>query len=141
KAALPACHFAEPGSGSGKSRSVTLRSPTNTAAFTLSLPCQNVYRDICPYLRNNYPSPYDPLSSGGRGNPMSTDPPIPADYAAVMVDKLQRYAGNHAEAVPVPEGFHTLIIGAGMSGVAAAIRFRQAGVPYTIIEKQDQVGG
>ena len=41
----------------------------------------------------------------------------------------------------MPEGFRALIIGAGMSGVAAAVRLRQAGVPYIIIEKQDSAGG
>lgn len=66
---------------------------------------------------------------------------IPQEYADVMLDKLQRYAGATPEPIRVPEGFRVLIIGAGMSGVAAAIRLRQAGVPYVIIEKQDGVGG
>ena len=66
---------------------------------------------------------------------------IPADYAEFMIHKLRRYSGALPEPVAVPEGFHALIIGAGMSGVAAAVRLRQAGVPYTIIEKQDSAGG
>jgi 4-hydroxyacetophenone monooxygenase len=33
------------------------------------------------------------------------------------------------------------IIGAGMSGIVAAYRLAQAGVPYVIIEKNDDVGG
>ncbi|MEZ2391790.1 flavin-containing monooxygenase [bacterium RCC_150] len=67
--------------------------------------------------------------------------PIPADYAEVMVDKLKRHSGTLPAPIPAPEGFRVLIIGGGMSGVAAAIKLRQAGVPYVIIEKQDQTGG
>ena len=66
---------------------------------------------------------------------------IPEDYAEFMIHKLRLYSGAVPDPVAVPEGFHALIIGAGMSGVAAAVRLRQAGVPYTIIEKQDSAGG
>ena len=37
--------------------------------------------------------------------------------------------------------FHVVIIGAGMSGLLAAHRLRQAGVPFVIIEKDREVGG
>jgi 4-hydroxyacetophenone monooxygenase len=33
------------------------------------------------------------------------------------------------------------VIGAGMSGIAAAHRLKQAGVPFVILEKDDEVGG
>ncbi len=72
---------------------------------------------------------------------VSESEPIPADYAEVMVDKLQRFGGVQPAPVEVPKGFHALIIGAGMSGVAAAIKLSQAGVPFTIIEKQNEPGG
>jgi 4-hydroxyacetophenone monooxygenase len=39
------------------------------------------------------------------------------------------------------QAFHTLIIGAGMSGIAAAIRLSEAGLPYTVIEKNTEAGG
>jgi 4-hydroxyacetophenone monooxygenase len=41
----------------------------------------------------------------------------------------------------VPDGFNVLIIGAGMSGIAAAIRLRDAGIPFSIVEKAPAVGG
>jgi 4-hydroxyacetophenone monooxygenase len=41
----------------------------------------------------------------------------------------------------VPDGFNALIIGAGMSGIAAAIRMADAGIPYSVVEKADAVGG
>jgi 4-hydroxyacetophenone monooxygenase len=34
-----------------------------------------------------------------------------------------------------------IIIGAGISGLCAAVRLQQAGIPFTILEKQDEVGG
>lgn len=37
--------------------------------------------------------------------------------------------------------FHTLIVGAGLAGIAAAHRFSQAGVPFTIIEDTAHLGG
>ncbi len=37
--------------------------------------------------------------------------------------------------------FSVAIIGAGMSGILAAIRLRQAGVPFVILEKNADVGG
>jgi 4-hydroxyacetophenone monooxygenase len=38
-------------------------------------------------------------------------------------------------------GFRVAIIGAGMSGLLAAIRLEQAGVPYVVLEKNAAVGG
>jgi 4-hydroxyacetophenone monooxygenase len=48
------------------------------------------------------------------------------------------------QAEPDPEAladFTVTIIGAGMGGLNAALRLKQAGIPYTLIEKNDDVGG
>ncbi len=37
--------------------------------------------------------------------------------------------------------FNVIIIGAGMSGLLAAIRLKEAGISYTVIEKNAEVGG
>ena len=37
--------------------------------------------------------------------------------------------------------FHVVVVGAGMSGILAAIRLKQAGIGYTVIEKNANVGG
>ena len=44
---------------------------------------------------------------------------------------LRERAGEH----------QIVVIGAGMSGVLAAIRLHEAGIPFTVIEKNDAVGG
>ncbi len=67
--------------------------------------------------------------------------PIPPEYGEMIVHKLRRYSGSVPAPVKVPEGFRILIVGAGMSGIAAAIRLKQLDVPYIHIEKQDRTGG
>ena len=37
--------------------------------------------------------------------------------------------------------FKVLIIGAGMSGLLAGVRLKEAGIPFVIVEKNDDVGG
>jgi 4-hydroxyacetophenone monooxygenase len=39
------------------------------------------------------------------------------------------------------QDFHIVIVGAGASGIAAAIQFERLGVPYRIIERQSDIGG
>lgn len=73
---------------------------------------------------------------------------VPDDYVPMMLEEMAldgedvRAAGWEA-AVPAAgrDAFHVLVIGAGMSGLLAAIRLEEAGVPYTVVEKNDSVGG
>ncbi len=39
------------------------------------------------------------------------------------------------------QDFHVVIVGAGMSGLGTAAKLKQAGVPFTLLEKNDAVGG
>ena len=43
--------------------------------------------------------------------------------------------------IDVPEGFSVVVIGAGVSGICAAVNLQAAGVPFTVIEKNPTVGG
>ena len=43
--------------------------------------------------------------------------------------------------VPPPPGFKVLVIGAGMTGLLAGIKLRDAGIDYITIEKNSEVGG
>ncbi|RST87712.1 NAD(P)/FAD-dependent oxidoreductase [Aquibium carbonis] len=40
-----------------------------------------------------------------------------------------------------PEGFRVLIVGAGVSGICAGIRLKEAGIAFEILEKDKSVGG
>ena len=71
--------------------------------------------------------------------------PVPAEYEPMVREEI----GLAARAVnwrvtsqpSTPSPFHVLIVGAGMSGLCAAIQLSRLGVPYTILEKNPCVGG
>src|SRR5512135_839694 len=73
---------------------------------------------------------------------------IPARYIAFLEEELalddKDYKAVHGlDAVPAGKkhDFKVLIVGAGMSGLLAAIRMKQAGIDYVVIEKNADVGG
>src|SRR5690606_37199233 len=72
--------------------------------------------------------------------------PVPDDYAAMYLDELD-FAGQAPRAVrlarpapPAPE-FEVLVIGCGESGLLAGIRLKEAGIAFTTVDKNDDVGG
>jgi len=42
---------------------------------------------------------------------------------------------------PLPEGFRVVIIGSGVSGIAAGVQCELLGVPYTVLERRSEPGG
>ena len=70
------------------------------------------------------------------------------EYVPMMQEELA-LDGNDSRAprwtreVPAAtrEKFHVLVIGAGMSGLLQALRLKEAGIPFTVVEKNDSVGG
>lgn len=73
---------------------------------------------------------------------------LPSDYVPLLMQELSLHgedAYHHEPVAPsAPEkkaDFHTLIIGAGMSGILAAIKLKEEGLPYVVIEKNETVGG
>lgn len=72
--------------------------------------------------------------------------PVPVEDVALYTEEMD-LAGENPRAihlpdkVQLPQGFSVLIIGLGASGLLAAIRLREAGIPFEIIEKNAGVGG
>jgi 4-hydroxyacetophenone monooxygenase len=73
---------------------------------------------------------------------------VPRDYKEFLHGELgmegqDPYAHSSYDGISdeARRGFHVVIIGAGMSGLLAAIRLDQERIPYTIIEKNSEVGG
>ena len=73
---------------------------------------------------------------------------VPDEYVPLMLEELE-LDGTDArdlhwlDTVPagVKDGFHVVVIGAGMSGLLAGVRLARAGIPFTIVEKNEGVGG
>jgi 4-hydroxyacetophenone monooxygenase len=73
--------------------------------------------------------------------------PVPAEYVPMMLEEME-LDGVDARAVPFDDvkadaknHFNVVVIGGGMSGVLAAIRLQEAGIAYTVFEKNASVGG
>jgi 4-hydroxyacetophenone monooxygenase len=61
----------------------------------------------------------------------------------LALTKADPYAVPGLDSIPAEKraGFRVLIVGAGMSGLLAGIRLKQAGIPFTIVERHSDVGG
>ena len=70
-----------------------------------------------------------------------------AEYLPLLEEELayrgedRRAPGWHKAELAPDVDFNVVIIGAGMSGLLAAHRLQQAGMPFVILEKNDDVGG
>lgn len=70
---------------------------------------------------------------------VATGEDVPSEYAPMISADLGAAVPMRAEVDP--EHPSVLIIGAGMSGLCAAVRLRSQGAAVTIIDKNDDVGG
>jgi 4-hydroxyacetophenone monooxygenase len=73
---------------------------------------------------------------------------VPPEYYPLVLEEMdladsdpKTVTWRQQPASETLEHFKVLVIGAGFSGVAMAIKLQEAGIPYTIIEKNDSVGG
>ena len=71
---------------------------------------------------------------------------VPAEYVPMLTEEMEldgadaRRVEVHADAA-VREAFPVVVIGCGQSGLLAGIRLQEAGIPFTIVEKNAGVGG
>jgi len=57
-------------------------------------------------------------------------------------EEFPRGANWHGDVPPsVKSGFHVIVIGAGAAGLVTAIQLDRLGIPFTIIERNPEVGG
>ena len=70
---------------------------------------------------------------------------IPEAQMEFMREELNLF-GEDRRRVPIvaesiPAGYRVLIIGAGMSGILAAVRLQEAGIPFVVVDKNPEIGG
>jgi len=67
--------------------------------------------------------------------------PVPPEYVPMLLEEME-LDGRDARAVRgTPADLPVVVIGCGESGLLAGIRLKEAGIPFTIIEKNAGVGG
>jgi len=66
---------------------------------------------------------------------------IPVAYGPLLAEELGEVSRDVEIPGSLPPGFEVLVIGAGVFGIGLAIKLKQAGVPFTIIEKNAGLGG
>jgi 4-hydroxyacetophenone monooxygenase len=71
---------------------------------------------------------------------------VPAEYVPMMLEEMELDGtdGRSVVTTSSPEAraaLPVIVIGAGESGIIAGVRLRQAGIPFTIVEKNTGVGG
>ena len=66
---------------------------------------------------------------------------IPLEYGPLLAEELGEVSRDVAVPADIQTGLSVVIIGAGISGIALGIKLKAAGIPFTIIEKNDDIGG
>jgi 4-hydroxyacetophenone monooxygenase len=72
---------------------------------------------------------------------------LPNDYVTMAIEDMamrgdaREFHWTRPVSAPTREHYPVIVIGAGMSGMLMGLRLKQAGLPFTIIEKNDSVGG
>jgi 4-hydroxyacetophenone monooxygenase len=67
---------------------------------------------------------------------------VPPEYVAMLSQDIGcSKPMSQGPALEPPPDFKVVVIGAGISGICAAVRLRQAGFTFEVFEKDDQVGG
>jgi 4-hydroxyacetophenone monooxygenase len=101
------------------------------------------------YAENDRPLPAAPdMDRLQRMCDVAVGQPVPSEYLPMVLEELN-FDKTDAKSVrwrkPVPQAvldrYHVLVIGSGYSGLAMAIKLKEAGIPFTVIEKNDDVGG
>jgi 4-hydroxyacetophenone monooxygenase len=111
------------------------------AARSLALQIITDYRDRgCPE-----PDPVDPALLK-RMMDWIAAAEVPDEYVPMMLEEMGLDGTDpRSDELVCDSGartdFPVLVIGCGQSGLLAAIRLRQAGIPFTVIEKNPGVGG
>lgn len=65
---------------------------------------------------------------------------VPDEYERMMREEMG-FAEVRTPRAPAGSEFSAIVVGAGFSGIVAALRLREAGIPFVVLERQRDVGG
>ena len=109
------------------------------AVRAMALPILATWRDAgCPE-----PEPLDPVLIKAMMDWLVVEE-VPAEYLRMLLEEMELDGidGRRPEALAgAGEGLRAVVIGAGESGILAGVRLAELGVAFTILEKDDGVGG
>ncbi len=125
--------------------------PDDTGGYAADVAAEiraSAYGTLCR-LRRERPELAPPPSVGRMAQLMafSLAEPIDEAYAAMLleetgfVDRDRQWQRQLAKAPGAAADFHVAVVGAGMSGICIGAKLKAAGIPFTILEKNDAVGG
>ena len=67
--------------------------------------------------------------------------PVPSEYVPMLLEEMELDGKDSRAVRGAPADFPVVVIGCGESGLLAGIRLKEAGIPFTIVEKNAGVGG
>ena len=67
--------------------------------------------------------------------------PVPGEYVPMLLEEMELDGEDSRAVKGTATDFPVLVIGCGESGLLAGIRLKEAGIPFTILEKNAGVGG
>jgi 4-hydroxyacetophenone monooxygenase len=67
--------------------------------------------------------------------------PVPDEYEPMMAEEMGFEEPDVLAPLPADVEFSVVVIGAGVSGMTAAIALKEAGIPFVVLEKNGEVGG
>jgi 4-hydroxyacetophenone monooxygenase len=67
--------------------------------------------------------------------------PVPPEYVPMLLEEMELDGRDGRAVRGAPADFPVVVIGCGESGLLAGIRLKEAGIPFTIVEKNAGVGG
>ncbi|OCK72846.1 FAD dependent oxidoreductase [Lepidopterella palustris CBS 459.81] len=121
--------------------------------YVLSTEDEQIVKDKATeyLLKGPHTTPPPPSVSEARklmnlfGGRMIADNDVLPGYEELCYDEFPRGVDWTKDAPPPPKEIITshkvVIIGAGLSGIAAAIQLKRLGIPYVVIERQENLGG
>jgi 4-hydroxyacetophenone monooxygenase len=111
--------------------------------------CDRLVATLQDYVANDRPAPPQPAADVlQRMMSVGVGQPVPEEYIPLLLEEMRfgeedtRAVSWHRDPAKLPlRDFKVIVIGAGFGGLCAAVRLKQLGIPFEVLEKNADVGG